>query len=100
MPRGPHAAVDPHVRPMHIRRSRDGWGQLVRTRPRDAAPALPRHRDRYTRAERPNVTLTCGTCGTTFTPKQYTKRHAVVNFCCQACRLDWTKRQFSNLYRP
>lgn len=100
MPRGPYAAAYAHVRPLHVWRSRDGWGQLVKTRPRDAAPALPRHRDRYSKAERPTVTLTCGTCGTAFTPKQYTKRHAVVNFCCQACRLDWTKRQFSNLYRP
>lgn len=72
----------------------------MRTRPRDSAPALPRHRDRYTKAERPTVTLTCETCKATFTPKPHHKRGASYNFCCQACRLDWTKRQFSNFYRP
>lgn len=72
----------------------------MRAKPKPQYWALPvvKSRDRFTKAERPTVTLTCGTCGTAFTPKQYTKRHAVVNFCTQACRLDWTKRQFSSLY--
>lgn len=71
----------------------------MRTRTRDDAPNLPRHRDRYTKAERPAVTLTCETCKATFPARPHTKRHACANFCSQACRIDWTKRQFSNLYR-
>lgn len=56
-------------------------------------------RDRFAKAERPTVSLTCGTCGEIFPPRPHTKRGATHNFCSQACRLDWTKRQFSNLYR-
>ena len=69
-------------------------------RPSQWAPEDPKHRDRYTKAERPTVTLTCETCKATFTPKPHHKRNATHNFCTQACRIDWTKRQFSNLYRP
>jgi len=72
-------------------------------RPSQWAPEDPKHRDRFTKAERPAIVLACGTCGAEFRPKQYTKRHAVVNFCSQSCRLAWSRRYFNPggySYRP
>lgn len=62
-------------------------------------PAMPKHRDRYTQAERRTIRLTCGTCGTEFEPKEHHKRGATLNFCGQPCRLHWTKRQFSAYFQ-
>jgi len=68
-------------------------------RPSHLAPEDAKHRDRFLQRERESVLLTCYTCRSTFAPRKHTKRGATHNFCSQACRLDWTKRQFSNLYR-